>query len=1099
MRRKANFHTVSFTFIKYLCMFLFFYQSLFSQTLNNFTWNLEQVPTFSKIKYLKMFSSASGISGADIIMVLKDGIWQKFLPQPPAKPTSIYANNINSIWVNAKTKYQESILYYWNGKFWKKLFCPLANSIYSMKFTDSKNGVISGLGEIAKMTNGKWNYLVPVNNDVIKKVIITKTNSLWILSQSGNLFEYVNKKWEKFNLPYNIRLIKNYGSFIYFYSDSVMGKLNTGNKKIEVIFKDNRLKNINDFSVPENNEIIAAGIEGLILHFVNGRLFREKSNITETLNSVEAVSPKIALIGGDNGVLLSYGIGTIKHTKRIWKGFKRSTFYFEAKEINDEYGVVAVDFNGDGLTDIFTCGLFGQNHLYINKGNFKFIDESEERGLSEQLENKGTVRELNLGACAGDFDNDGNIDLYVSSLNSKNKLYHNLGDGYFVDYSNISGGIGKQSDRTNAVVSGDVDNDGDLDVFIVNENTTNRLYINNGAGIFMEITQQANLISRYGGTGASFSDIDNDGDIDLYVANWSKKNNLYKNLLKETGTLKFVDYTDSAFVGGDAYTKSNGVVFTDIDNDGDPDLFVTNRKTSNKFYLNNGRGKFIDMTETFFGTDTLKSYGVSSADFDGDGLKDLYLANVGKDKFYKNIDGGIFIDNTGLYGAGVNGYGTGTAVADFDNNGGPDLYAANYVGGSSTFLRNKFSDSNFVTLKISGFNNNSSAVGTKIYVYPTGNLDDKKYILYYTEIKAGSGYASCDDFVKIIPLYYSSPVIIKIVFPLGEVKLIKNILPGNIIAISDISGIPKFIAIVKRYFIRLIFDPHRFFEFVKWLFVFFVLSISIYRGKRKFNWTLKNIIISSLIILISYYILISLFNFRELLLSSVLPVSVVLGLIFIQQLLYERLNLKRESELEKQKIRQKLSRDLHDDLASTLSSVTIYLELLKQSLKNNPAQAIIYFNKAADLLNNAKQSVTDMIWTISPKPETISQFVLKVRENFTHLFKEKNIAFSINDQDLINSIHLPALKKHNLYLIIKEALNNIIKYANASIVKINISSANKTLLVKISDNGSGFDFQKAKNKGHGLRNMKERSEEINAEFKVDSTLGKGTNIIVIIK
>ncbi len=166
--------------------------------------------------------------------------------------------------------------------------------------------------------------------------------------------------------------------------------------------------------------------------------------------------------------------------------------------------------------------------------------------MSGQIEGNKEVQEYNLGACAGDFDNDGNIDLYVSSLNSKNKLFKNIGDGFFVDYTSIANAGGAEEDRSNSVITADVNNDGSLDIFITNETTTNRLLMNNGAGIFNEITVEAGLKTEHGGTGASFADIDNDGDLDLYVANWSRTNILYKNQLIENGSIYFIDVSEQS-------------------------------------------------------------------------------------------------------------------------------------------------------------------------------------------------------------------------------------------------------------------------------------------------------------------------------------------------------------------------------------------------------------------------------------------------------------------------------------------------------------------------------------------------------------------------
>ena len=223
--------------------------------------------------------------------------------------------------------------------------------------------------------------------------------------------------------------------------------------------------------------------------------------------------------------------------------------------------------------------------------------------------------------------------------------------------------------------------------------------------------------------GCSFGDIDGDGDLDLYVSNWSKKNILYKNLLNDNGELFFENITGKTGVGGNEFDKSNGVVFNDIDNDADLDLFVTNRKTSNTLYINNGKGIFKNETAHFLGIDSLKSYGAVIADFNGDNQKDIYVSNVGMNTFYLNNNNKFEI-KTIKYGAKIEGYSTGSAVADFDNDGDLDIYVANYIGEGSALLKNKLNNNKFIKVKVQGVENNRNGIGAKVYVYKDGNMEN---------------------------------------------------------------------------------------------------------------------------------------------------------------------------------------------------------------------------------------------------------------------------------------------------------------------------------------------------------------------------------------
>ena len=395
---------------------------------------------------------------------------------------------------------------------------------------------------------------------------------------------------------------------------------------------------------------------------------------------------------------------------------------------------------------------------------------------------------------------------------------------------------------------GDIDNDGDLDIFITNEYSTNRLFLNNGVGIFKEITKEAQLETIEGGNSATFGDIDNDGDIDLYVTNWSSQNILYQNQFVETGKVVFKNFTQKSQTGGKAYTKSNAVVFSDLDNDGDLDLFVTNRKTSNRIYINNGKGVFTDNTEVLISLDTASSYGAVIADFDGDSCKDIYVSNVGENIFYKNSDG-KFIEQTSKYGGSVKGYSTGSALADFDNDGDLDIYIANYVGASSALLRNKKKDKQHITLTIEGIQNTRNAIGAKIYVY---NHSSK--LLWFDEIRAGSGYVSVNDFKKVIPIQNQDSVYVKVIFPNGIIKSIKSVHTGSVLHIYDTEGFQKTLLEFKHSLKKWLFDPHYLFELIKWIFVILLISITGFVLQKKHFWNPLFPIIGGLLFLTFYLI-----------------------------------------------------------------------------------------------------------------------------------------------------------------------------------------------------------------------------------------------------
>lgn len=1053
-------------------------------------------PVNSDLKFIAFSSPRTGIACGKQILIYKNGVWLKYPAQPPVSIDLFFPLDTNSFFITSKTKYQESDLYYGNRKHWNKIWIPLANVISSMYFTNRENGVIAGFGEIALLRNNQWQWLPPPTNESISSIRIDNDSTIWAYSIVTGLFKY-DGKWTKIIGSEKVNHIQFYNHSIYLLGNDFWGIVNS-NDSITLLSTGQDLKTVLSFFVINEDEIIAVGQEGLIMHLKNGEWKQMESGVTEYLNAVWMTSDNTGWIVGNDGVLLHLTSGEIEQfDPDYWKGFEIITFNSYAKVVDDEYGVVAADFNNDGLVDLFTCGLYEANHLYINNGNNTFSDKAQQWNVSG-AENV-TLRELNLGACAGDFDNDGDDDLYVSVLNGSNKLYKNIRGNYFVDYSDISHGIGKESDRTNAVISGDVDNDGDLDIFITNENNSNRLFLNNGAGIFSEVTEYVGLITNYGGTGCSFGDIDNDGDLDLFVTNWSAENILYRNLLKETGQLIFENITEAGNVGGAIYSKSNAVVFSDIDNDADLDLFITNRKTSNKLYLNDGGGIFTDMTAVLIDEDSLKSYGAVIADFDGDGFKDIYVSNVGNNVFYKSIKGKRFVDITLKYGAEIEGYSTGSAAADFDNDGSTDLYIANYLGESSAILRNNLNNQQYIKVAVVGIENNRSGIGGKIYVFKEDTLNQAPQLISYTEISGGSGYASVNQRFLPIPVAGQKFVDVKIVFPTGIIKTIKHIKTGSSIVVADKSGFNKALLKTGRWLLLLVKDPHMLLKLLTWLLVMLIIIFSMIHGSKRYRWSLLNVISFTVFLVILFYFQSNYFEYKNVWFSSVLPVLSVVVLIVLVRLYFERNRIKKLAIIEQEQMREKLSRDLHDDLASTVSTIAIYLTLIRYNLKNNEEKLNELLDKTAALVSDAASAITDLIWAINPKPQSLYDLIIRINNNFSTLFREKGISFVTESKSNIEQIILGAKVKQNIYLIIKEALNNILKYAMASSVKVAVENRNQEIYISIKDEGTGFDLSTVKNKGHGLTNMNIRANEIQAHFKIKSTIGEGTEIILVFK
>jgi hypothetical protein len=325
-------------------------------------------------------------------------------------------------------------------------------------------------------------------------------------------------------------------------------------------------------------------------------------------------------------------------------------------------GVAIFDYNGDGRPDIFFTNGANiatlqkdsqkyRNRLFRNDGNGVFTDVTDAAGLA------GVG--FDMGVAVADFDNDGHPDIFVAGVH-RNTLYHNNGDGTFSDVT-AKAGLDHQNDPeygplwsiTAAWV--DVNNDGLLDLFIVNymqwsysdqplcadlgvarychpryfKGQPNQLFLNNGDGTFKDVSKEWGVRDHVGkGMGVGVADYDNDGHPDLFVTNDSEYNSLFHNL---GGKFEEVAFNAGVALPEDGgFISGMGLDFRDFTNDGYPDIaFVALTNQTFPLYVNTGRGDFREVTtETGLRTATtpMDAYGAGLYDFDNDGWKDLFIS-----------------------------------------------------------------------------------------------------------------------------------------------------------------------------------------------------------------------------------------------------------------------------------------------------------------------------------------------------------------------------------------------------------------------------------------------------------------------------------------
>jgi len=435
-------------------------------------------------------------------------------------------------------------------------------------------------------------------------------------------------------------------------------------------------------------------------------------------------------------------------------------------------GVAIGDFDNNGFEDIYVSRKDGPNSLFVNYGNFQFVESAEALGVADTGKTSGSLWI--------DFDNDGDLDLFCGNQFGQSKLFENH-EGSFTDVS-LDYGI-YENHNIQSVNAVDFDNDGDLDIYLAQFNSENILYRNEG-DYFLNYIQPSGISNDEQSMGAIFFDYDNDGDQDLYqTLDGNRGNLLFRN---DEGFYKDVTQeTNTAYEG-----QGMGVDVADLDNNGLFDIYFSNLH-ENILYLQNSNGIFEiknggPLQERGMG------WGTSIFDSNNNGLLDIYVAN---DSHFE-INGESFcnkmIVNQGnmeySYAPDVNDlqnmYASyGSAYADFNNDGLMDLFVCNVGADGNQIFENVSELKNFVSIQLEGVVSNRQAIGASVSVFAEAQKWTK-------QLQAGSSYCSQNTSRIHFGLYTLNAVdSIQIRWPSGKIQTVLSPSINQIINIKESSGI----------------------------------------------------------------------------------------------------------------------------------------------------------------------------------------------------------------------------------------------------------------------------------------------------------------------
>ena len=496
-------------------------------------------------------------------------------------------------------------------------------------------------------------------------------------------------------------------------------------------------------------------------------------------------------------------------------------------------GACFLDYDNDGWQDILLVNSTdwpghqsGKSFpaLYHNNRDGTFTDVTRQAGLAVEM--------YGLGCAVADDDNDGNVDIYITTVGS-NHLFRNLGNGKFADVT-AKAGVGDPGFSASAVWF-DYDNDGKLDLFVAhyidwsietdqycsldNKNKSyctpqrykgqsSTLFHNKGDGTFENVTRRAGLYDPTGKSlGVALLDYDNDGWLDLFVSNDTEPNKLYHN--NHNGT-----FTDVAVAAGVAYSEAGtvragmGTDAADYDNSGWQSLVIGNFTNEGMaLYHSDGSGLFTDeAAATGIARISTKSltFGAFFFDYDLDGLVDILAVNghVSDDisvvqpnvkyaqppHVFRNLGKNKFEETTAKLGPALQRaiVGRGAAYGDFDNDGDLDLLiTAN--NGPARLLRNDNGNQNdMLRLKTVGTRSNRDGIGAKVTVKTNNGMR------LFAMVKTGSSYLSQSELPLTFGLGKPDPgkiMSVEILWPSGQKDTIPNVKPNQFITVKEGKGI----------------------------------------------------------------------------------------------------------------------------------------------------------------------------------------------------------------------------------------------------------------------------------------------------------------------
>lgn len=738
---------------------------------------------------------------------------------------------------------------YFDGNVWSEFESPLKNvertSIYFGDLNDIEmlstdfGWAVGREGVIIKFENGKWNRIdSPVETD-LRKISMIDSNNGWIVGDRGTILKFQNGEWKYFE---------------------------------------------NDFRVSFSS-VITDGIDKAWIVGTRSTLIEwngEKWNEIESIKSFNDIFEDVAFAKDENDEYKIWVIGQAGiYTTSQNLGFSFTDITTAASIRNEGRSATFFDGNNDGFNDLAIISDGGPNLIYKNLGNNVFSEISR-----EQIGN--TNASLNQTLILGDLDRDNKLDLLEILDDLNYNLAFGKGEFHFSDdpeRSKLELGI---IDATLALTSAkfiDFDNDGNLDIYISNFSREDMLFKNDGYGNFTNIYNETGINKKLNrqAYGVIVNDFNNDMLADILIVYRFAENHKFVELYLNKGNFRFEEKEADAFKSNQNLI-SMSAVSADFNNDGSQDIFVFNSGKIPVLLLNDGNANFTDVSLQTGFTEAIQHPEptggiVNAADVNNDGYIDIFVSS----KLYLNSPEFVFTEVSEQVGISFTGN---PSFGDIDNGGDLDLFIgisknSASIGESAKLFRNNLSHGNSVKVRFNTDKSNRTAIGSKVSLIGKNENSEEVYrntkYFGFGEAPLSQQNISELHFGLIDSLSYS----MKVEFPSSVKREISNIQPNKTYTVTESSFINHHVTTTKNSIQRSI-------NLVDWnlavvkLFLLIFVSMFIYRQTRQ--WKSSRIIKQWYFILtiIVFFMLIIHFTLKtnlyfEWLLPIILPAIFVLG------------------------------------------------------------------------------------------------------------------------------------------------------------------------------------------------------------------------------